>query len=172
MYGGMLKVLRNAENLLRDADCMLLYKPGAWESLDVDHEPPRVERLWRQCGVYRIMLHRIHPCERALFHPHPWPSAVKVLSGAYEMAVGYGAGSDNPPIAATTVLTAGSSYEMIDPNAWHLVRPLGAPSLSLMVVGLSWMEHHPGEKRPSTELKPLSPDGVAGLLAAFRGVLL
>ena len=46
---------------------------------------------WRDCRIY---LHRIYPCApgEALFHPHLWPSAMRILSGEYEMAVGYGAG--------------------------------------------------------------------------------
>ena len=59
----------------------LLRDEGAWKSLLVDYHPPTVERLWRPWGAGRVYLHRIHPCARAeaLFHPHPWPSAMRVL---------------------------------------------------------------------------------------------
>src|SRR5581483_10131554 len=64
-----------------------LFKGNHWHSLYVDYEPPTVERLWTDVGNCRLYLHRIHPCEKALYHAHPWPSAIKVLSGVYEMAV-------------------------------------------------------------------------------------
>src|SRR5262245_5320802 len=96
--GNLLDTLRRFEQKLPD----LLADPAGWETVDVDYEPPRVERLWRQLEPdVRAFLHRIHPCERALFHPHPWPSAVKIVSGTYEMLVGYGAGETPPPLAVT-----------------------------------------------------------------------
>jgi hypothetical protein len=131
----------------------------------------RVERLWTQYGQHRVFLHQIHPCEKALFHPHPWPSAVKVLSGLYEMGISYGVGKGDPPEAATCILAAGSSYEMIEPNGWHYVRPLGSASLSLMVTAAPWDMHYLGEKRPHEKLHPLSDQAVDNLLQAFRYVL-
>jgi hypothetical protein len=55
------------------------------------------------------------------------------------------------------LLVPGSEYEMTDRNGWHSVRPLGAPSDSLMVVGPLYkprveMPHAPIEKQ-----QPLSP---------------
>ena len=118
----------------------LLAEKSAWKSVFVDYHPPFVERLWRQVGDYRLYLHRIYPCEKAqaLFHPHPWPSAMRILEGRYEMAVGYGQGMSEPPVAATVVMAQGSSYEMVDPDGWHSVRPLDGPTLSLMVTGMPW----------------------------------
>ena len=86
----MLDVLEAVEQKLPE----LLRDEAGWNSLFIDYHPPTVERLWRTWGEYRVSLHRIHPCERgtALFHPHPWPSAMRILSGEYEMAVGYGSG--------------------------------------------------------------------------------
>lgn len=57
----------------------LLWQEG-WNSLDVDYHDPRVERVWRQWLDYRVSLHVIHPCQpsASLFHPHPWPSAMRV----------------------------------------------------------------------------------------------
>jgi hypothetical protein len=66
----------------------LLKNPSIWNTLDINYHHPRVERLWTQIGDSRLMLHVIHPCETsdALYHPHPWPSAMHVLSGTYETA--------------------------------------------------------------------------------------
>lgn len=73
----------------------LLIDDTAWQGFYIDYHLPIVERLWRQWNEYRVYLHRIHPCksEDALFHPHPWPSAMEIVSGAYEMIVGYGQGN-------------------------------------------------------------------------------
>jgi hypothetical protein len=137
--GEMLEILHRAELALPS-----MLDSAAWRSIDVNYEPPRVERLWAPFeSVYRLSLHRIHPCASALFHPHPWPSAVRVLEGSYEMAVGYG--RESPPEAARLVLAPGSEYEMVDPDAWHSVRPLGAATISIMVTGLPWPRPSPGK---------------------------
>jgi hypothetical protein len=97
----MLDVLSQVEQALP----LLLQDEKTWQSLLVDYHSPTVERLWTAWKEYRVYLHRIHPCERekALFHPHPWPSAMRVLNGEYEMAVGFGAGTDTPPVAALMI---------------------------------------------------------------------
>jgi hypothetical protein len=112
-------------------------------------------------------LHRIHPCERheALFHPHPWPSAMRVLEGEYEMAIGFGPGMTAPPVAALMITGGDFRYEMTHPDSWHYVRPLGRPTLSLMVTGKPWeRESH----RSTQPLQPLRPEQVAELLQLFR----
>lgn len=137
----MFDVLNSAIN-----DLPLLIKNGKWNSLHVVYEPPRVERLWIQYdNDHRIFLHRIHPCgqHKPFFHPHPWPSAVHIISGTYEMDIGYGEGLIAPPIASTVRLSKGSCYEMIDINQWHSVRPLNEPSLSIMVTGKPWKREMP-----------------------------
>ena len=163
--GDLLDALARAEVRLRDD---LLDESEDWSTLNIDYEPPRVERLWRQHEAgFRICLHRIHPCERALFHPHPWPSAIKILSGTYEMGVGFGSGQDVPKEAATIRLTAGATYEMIEPDGWHYVRPIGEPSLSLMVTGLPWERWSP---HPQGKLEGLPAKERDKLLDIFRAV--
>jgi hypothetical protein len=131
----------------------------AWNSLNIDYHPPKVERLWSQFGSMRLMIHRIHPSSEhnALFHPHPWPSAVFILRSAYRMGIGYGEEATPPPVAATITLTQGSSYEMKDRNGWHYVAPGKETSLSLMLIDAPWEEPHPfyteGEK---IRLNPLT----------------
>lgn len=160
----MLDVLAQVEaalpELLRDGD--------RWRSVLVDYHPPKVERLWVSWGGYRVYLHRIHPCGegKALFHPHPWPSAMRVLEGEYEMATGFGAGTVEPPEASRLILGGGSRYEMTHPDSWHFVRPLDRPTLSVMVTGKPWGREAPKSTQP---LVPLSAEAVTALLTAFRG---
>lgn len=161
----MMDVLARVEGQLWD----LMKGPAAdWNSLDVDYEPPRVERLWRPFeDQYRIYLHRIHPCEKALMHPHPWPSVIKVYSGKYEMGLNYH-GPDET--LATFILTVGSVYVMDDPKGWHYVKPLEKPSLSLMITGKPYepqVYNHDnfGKHR---DLKPLSDETKVDLLEQFR----
>lgn len=170
--GSLLRVL---DNYWYELPELLDEHSSVWRTLDVDYEPPRVERLWRQLGPYRLMLHRIHPCEKALFHPHPWPSAVRVVSGRYEMGVSQGHVllNEHQPEVARLILTAGSQYEMVHPLAWHYVRPLDEPSLSVMVTGKPWdppvFDH--AKFGGSVEHAQLTNDAKQGLIAAFRRVL-
>jgi len=160
----MLDVLRRLERELP----ALLADGDAWAGLFIDYHPPTVERLWRRWGEHRISLHRIHPCAEgeALFHPHPWPSAMRVLEGEYEMAVGYGEGEEAPPVAAKMILSGGElRYEMTDPDAWHYVRPIGGVSWSVMVTGKPWTRPAP---RASKALVELTARQREELLAYFR----
>ncbi len=162
----MFSVLHHAEELL--PDLLAPHKESLWKSLYVDYHPPIVERLWTQIGEYRICLHRIHPCkpEEALFHPHPWPSAMRIVNGHYEMTVGYGSGTSAPPVAARFLLGRGAAYEMTDPNSWHAVRPLdAAPSLSVMVSGAPWRREITARHTP---LRPLSQKEQSSLFLVFR----
>lgn len=138
-----------------------------WQSLDVTYEDPHVERVWIQLGEYRVLLHRIHPCEKPLRHPHPWPSAVRILSGEYRMGVGK-LGQDGDAEIATIVLTAFSSYEMLHSHAWHSVQPLYKPSLSVMLTGKPWPKVN-GIAHPGTgQNQPLSDARKSDLLQDFR----
>jgi hypothetical protein len=145
-----------------------LLQNNEWQGLFIDYHPPVVERLWLQHGAMRVCLHRIHTCrsDEALFHPHPWPSAVLLVSGRYEQCVGYGDPSGPaPPKIGPQILVAGSAYEMSDPNEWHYVRPIDRPSLSLMVMGPPFGGVRPAKQQ---ELRPLTSEEKAALLADFR----
>ena len=148
-----------------------------WNSLDINYHPPRVERLWTQIGNMRLMVHRIHSVKgkdkKALFHPHPWPSAVYILSGMYEMGIGYGEGPEPPPVAATVLLTNGSSYSMDDKNGWHYVAPLAQEgmSLSVMLIDSPWETPHPFYLQDTYEkmrLDPLKETDRASLVEAVK----
>lgn len=162
--GSMLEVLEEVERRFRDG--ILYNHPDHWKTLYIDYHPPVVERLWTSWGHCRIYLHRIFPCSRkeALWHPHPWPSAVKILSGSYEMGVGFGKGQMAPPLASLVRLSAGSSYEMTNPDGWHFVRPIGGPSFSIMVSGLPWGREFP---QPEEPLKPLTPRQITEIMSFF-----
>jgi len=159
----MLDILYAVENELP----ILLHDEDTWNSLYVDYHPPIVERLWMPWGDYRVNLHRIYPCTRdeALFHPHPWPSAMRVLSGEYEMAVGYGKGETAPSIAALMIASGDFRYEMTDPDAWHYVRPLREPTMSLMVTGKPWDRPSPKSGKP---LQQLSVEQRSAMFQFFR----
>lgn len=159
----MLEVLAQAEKSLPK----LLRDPDGWNDIDVDYHPPRVERLWRPFGESRIYLHRIHPCEanEALFHPHPWPSAMLVISGNYEMAMGYGV--EEPPMMAEIAMVPGSRYAMIHPDAWHYVRPIDKVAYSLMVSGQPWQRKAPKSDQP---LQSLTPEAKNEILEVFRSI--
>lgn len=141
-----------------------------WNS--VDYEPPRVERLWRQIEGTdaRLYLHKIHPCETALFHPHPWPSAIYIVSGQYEMGVGYGPGEIAPPVATRLILTSGSYYVMDNVDGWHYVRPkkVSGPVISMMVTGKPWGRWSP---RAPGKLDPLSHEAKEKLLLETKHAL-
>lgn len=158
----------------------LLKSLDGWNSLEVTYEQPRVERLWRQDGDYRIYLHRIHPCiveqpneedreqlltiqddSQAFWHAHPWPSAMVVVSGSYKMLVG-----TKNHVCATLTLPRGTCYEMTDPKAYHKVCPQREPSLSIMVTGplyqkpwwkslLPQHKHHHGSQMPQEKAQEL-----------------
>ncbi len=151
----MLNVLREIETRLLSYIDDANTEYSVWQSLDITYEKPHVERVWMPYQGYRIYLHRIHTCSReeALWHPHPWPSAMLVVDGEYEMGIGYG-NSLRPPVAATVVLGQGSRYEMVEANAWHYVRPVNKPVLSLMVTGLPWKQEYSTIK---TALPPKQP---------------
>jgi len=141
-----------------------------WNSVHVTYHPPRVERLWTQVDDHRLFLHRIYPCEEgdALFHPHPWPSAVQVVSGRYEHQTGIIVAPGFRRGVVRSVLVVGSSYEMKDRRAWHSVRPLDGPSDSIMLVGPLYdppveMPHPPTKKQG-----PLEPDRFEALFEEWR----
>lgn len=146
----------------------LLCDPTIWKSVDINYHPPRVERLWCQLGKYRLYLHFIHPCKReeAFFHPHPWPSAIHVLEGQYEMGMGFGSGIESPEIFSTILTSGGMYYEMPHRDGWHYVRPL-AVSSSIMLAGEPWDREMPKEDEVG-QLPCLHNDRIVVMLDYFK----
>lgn len=163
--GSYLKILYSVEETLPS----LLEDEAGWNSVDVNYHPPRVERVWRQQGDYRIYLHRIHPpkeTDNVLFHPHPWPSSMRILHGVYKMPIGFGpTDQPAPPVAATLILTENSVYEMVNPNGWHAVSPVGGITYSLMVAGRPWACR---ENKSGLVLNELSREARRSILSFFR----
>lgn len=134
----------------------LLQKPEIWKTLMVDYHPPTVERCWTQVGNFRILLHFIHKCETkdALFHPHPWPSAMHVLNGAYEMGLGFGSGLVEPEKMCTILLeNGGAYYDMTHIDGWHYVRPVENVCATVMLIGKPWGRE---EIKSDEPLKPMT----------------
>jgi hypothetical protein len=147
----------------------LLRDRSRWRSLRVDYHPPLVERVFTDHDGWRFNLHCIHPCkaEDALFHPHPWPSQMRVVKGRYQMKIGYGKGRKAPPVAAIVTLEEGSDYVMDDPDQWHSVRPIGEPAWSLMITGTPWGRWSP--KPPDDRrLGPLADERQKEIIRFFR----
>lgn len=146
----------------------LLCDASIWKSLYIDYHPPIVERLWCQLGKYRLYLHFIHPCEReqALFHPHPWPSAIHVIEGQYEMGMGFGPGLEKPEVFSTILTGGGMYYEMPHRDGWHYVRPLSVSS-SIMLAGEPWGREMPAEDEVG-QLSGLHNDRVVVMLDYFK----
>lgn len=146
-----------------------LFSPASrheWRSVHVTYHPPRVERLWVQIDYqHRLFLHRIYPChdEFALFHPHPWPSAVRVVSGRYEHRVGT-AGT----VLVKEVLVPGSEYQMMTRQTWHSVRPLDGPSDSIMLVGEPYKPPVEMPLPPAEKQGPLVPERFEELMAEWH----
>ena len=82
--GSYISLLKGIEKILPT----LLKKSDSWNTVDINYSPPMVNRVWLEYGALRICLHRIYPANpsETLFHPHPWPSSMKILKGTYEMA--------------------------------------------------------------------------------------
>ncbi len=168
----MIDTLKKIEN---DDLLTLLEKPEIWNSLDVDYHPPKVERIWCQHGDYRIYLHFIHPCksEEALYHSHPWPSAMHILDGTYEMSIGFGEIKNfkeivhsfnqdehfqiyKPRTVATLILPSGAYYDMLDPIGFHYVRPITLCK-TIMITGKLFEETY-GTFKANKNLESLSDD--------------
>lgn len=129
MLDVLLKVESDIENILENADFKTLY---------IDYHKPFVSRIWFPFGEYRVYLHKIEPSgasSDALFHPHPWKSAIRILKGTYEMGIGHSKTNEIPSIDARVNAVPGVSYEMIHPDGWHYVNPKNRPVYSLMVTG-------------------------------------
>ena len=146
----------------------LLQSGAQWSTLDVNYEKPHVQRVWRQVGEFRINLHKILPCEshECFFHPHPWPSVVKIEDGRYEMSIGYGAELEPKTNITKLILPAGSYYEMTNFDSWHSVRPLDNPVMSLMITGKPWNRTMP--KSNKIKMACLTDENRDEILEFFR----
>lgn len=150
MYKELDQVLKELPELTKDIT--------KWGSLIINRRRPHTYRAFRvlDSGI-RVCLHRFEPCteEEAFLHPHPWPSAMFILQGAYRMKVGFSPDlKSEPQIILDTVFAAGSCYAMTNPLGWHSVQPLET-CLSVMVNGAPWDAQTAHAKAPTTKGKDL-----------------
>jgi len=68
-------------------------------------------------------------------------------------------------VAALMISRGDFCYEMTHPDSWHYVRPLGKPTLSVMVTGKPWDRQ---SHRSSKPLHPLRDEQTVELLRLFR----
>lgn len=165
--------MRNILTVIEKELPQLLKNEEIWKSVYVDYHKPFVKRLYTNFMYenhnYRIYLHQIESCDiqEALFHPHPWPSIMKLLSGSYNMIVGYGEGLSEPPVAVKLELPVGTVYEMSEINGWHAVAPILDSSFSLMITGEPWQR----ESHKSTKtLHELSIEDRKIILEFFKNI--
>lgn len=164
--GFLLEILNQELNKLP----LYLNSPDLWNSVKIDYENPLIERIYMKFAERKITLalHVIHPCDEGeeFFHPHPWPSAIYLASGHYEMKIGCSKGIETPEVLSTIILNEGSYYEMINPDFWHTVRPLDGPTFSIMVSGEVWDRKIP--ETPYHRFNHLSEKRVSEILRNFR----
>ena len=160
----LLDELITAEKMLPS----LLKDRSKWNSLFVDYEKPYVERLWIDWEHLRIFLHFLYPCEAAdcLKHRHSRPTAVKILSGTYEMGSGHMYEDEFGPVDTTAIYAAGSSYQMVDPDAYHYVHPLElCRTIMIMPKVEAFQRNAP---RPTKTLLPLEADKINAMFNYFE----
>lgn len=180
----MIDILKKIE---REQILDILSQPiEKFKTLYVDYEHPYVERLqYNLEDGYRLFFHVIHTCktEEALYHPHPWPSAMHILEGKYETGVSYSeveehykhteTGELNELIAKNEVakFIIGSNlsnkdlayYQMLNPNGWHYVRPLET-CYTVMLTHTPW---YSGNKAPK-QLDTLSVERTTEIKEIFK----
>ena len=173
----------------------MLEDKSRWRSLRIDYEKPHVNRLFTDItseeaaklpdlAGHRIMLHEIESCksEEALQHPHPWPSAVRVINTftPYEMGVGHdlidefmGDATGNVGWGAVMTICGEFRYTMADEDGYHYVRPIRDCAYSVMLTGQPWKLGNASAWRaflnrrddPQPKLSPLSPEKFDELFA-------
>ena len=174
-----MRMLNALHNVIKELPRLLV--DGEWRSVHVTYHPPRVERLWVQHGECRLFLHRIYPCKEgeALFHPHPWPSAVRIVDGgAYEMGISGeylsedyehpGMGPAWTSQHAKVVLHPGCEYEMTERHGWHYVRPIDRVSDSIMITGPLYEPRVQMPSPPAKKQEALSPERLEELFAVWK----
>lgn len=149
---------------------------GNWDSLVINRRKPYTYRAFYKIGELRICLHRFEVCDEheAFPHPHPWPAAFKILKGSYKMGLARSENRESPPLpVATTIMTAGSSYEIVDPMTWHTIQPI-QECYTVMVNGLPWdkeVTHKEVRTTKGKDLQSMSAQELADHFAVFNGLL-
>lgn len=147
---------------------------SGWKSLIINRRKPHTYRVFKQFGDYRICLHKFEGCDEheAFLHPHPWPGAFCIIHGKYLMNVGYSVDLvQNPHFVYRQLQVPGSRYEIVEPQAWHAVIPVGGEVYTLMLNGKPWEDgvHH--ESTVTTrgkDLQTMTENELAAFLQEYQ----
>ncbi len=165
----MLELLYKVENSLRE----LLYKNvDSVQTMYIDYHKPYVSRIWfidKELDC-RIFLHKIEKCEEsseALYHPHKWDSAIRIIAGEYEMGIGHSETNEIPKTDCKLILGAGSCYEMTEKHGWHYVSPKIFHTYTLMVIP-NRLNGREMPIEPQKEFRKLTKAEIEDILYTFR----
>lgn len=150
----------------------LLDDKSKWDSLIVNLRKPYTYRVHTQLNSLRVCLHKFETCDEneSFFHPHPWPGAFVILSGAYRMGVGHSTSLvDKPAHVLTLDLTKWCRYEITEPTTWHSVTPRGVV-YSVMVNGPPWghLAHKDVRTTAGKDLAKMSDKDLTEHLETFK----
>lgn len=154
----------------------LLDDESRWDSLVINRRKPFTYRMFTKVGNYRVCLHKFDKCDTddSFYHPHPWPGAFVVLSGAYQMKIGRSKGRASEPVdVAEFIMRDGSAYEISDPLTWHSVTPL-TTTYTIMVNGKPWdknVAHKSVRTTKGKDLEKMSPEEVSTQIEIFKLLL-
>lgn len=120
----------------------LLTEKDAWKSINVNHQAPSVKRIWRNWQGYRINLHKLTKVDgkEEYFHSHPWPIAIRLLTGSYQMC--YEFVQDEQVMTGVEIITPETPYCMENPNDKHSIKLLDNTIYSLMINGKAWASNN------------------------------
>lgn len=156
------EVISDLPNLILNA-----FQEGTVRTMYIDYEKPIVYRIWFPYKDGRIYLHRINKLEtneKAFLHFHEWESAMAIYHGKYEMGIGISDTDDEPKINTKFILSPESKYEMVDPTAWHYVKPL-KDTYTLMVTGK--LNGRKQKDKPEEPFRELTKDEILDMLWYF-----
>lgn len=163
----MLQILEEIEKQMSRILIGIIDETIPIKTLYIDYHKPFVKRIWFSVADYRVYLHLIEAMDRnvptqALFHPHPWPSAMRIIKGEYLMGVGNSKTDDAPEPDCTLIIPAGTCYEMTNHDGWHYVYPT-VDTYTIMVTGPPTGRKMPIE--PQKTFRELTPDEVEDILS-------
>lgn len=157
----------------------LATKREVWDSLIVNRRKPFTYRVFTTLpNGLRLCLHKFDPCHthEAFAHPHPWPGAFTILSGSYQMNIGYSHNrNDKPevfgcPSVVNLELSRYSCYEIINPKTWHSVVPLET-TYTVMINDAPWapdVAHAEVRTTKGKDLDQMPEDDLLEHLTKFR----
>lgn len=128
----MFETLRMIELILPE----LLTEKFRWNSFRV--QVPNTEVIWTKWSNLTLLLSRVYPDEEGLpiLQTEVSDVAFRVVKGTVECGVGTeSADNEIPLISFRSILSAGSSSEILGPDHWSYTRSLDLPALLVSVYG-------------------------------------